>query len=608
MSDKEKAAEAKKKGNDAFTAKNYKEAIKHFTEAISHDANDHVFYSNRSACYASLEDYEKALSDGEKCVELKPDWHKGYARRGLAEFFLERFDVAAETYQAGLKLAPEDQALKEGLRKAMDAKYDVPGARQSRVGERIDMADFNPATLAVAAAKNPKIKGYLQDPALMKKVNALVEISSRPGDQVQESLLQQMLADDPRVLEIYFAALGIQIDTSQLRSRAPPASADSAASKAKPAAAAASSTAADAPAAAPAEDSRKRKAEEAFPEAQEAPKAEQTEAESFKAQGNALYKKRKFSEALEMYDKAIEKEPNDLIYYNNKCAVWIEMGLEYYPKVLTTCQDLVDRRYEINSSNSGGASFEKVAKVYCRMASVYEKQKDYDKAIEMYNKALTEDNSRHTRNALREAERAKDKHEKEQYLDAGKAEEHRERGNECFKKKDWVGAKSEYDEAVKRNPQDAKLYSNRAAAFTKLLAYPDALRDLDECLKLDPKFVKAYSRKGAAHFFMKEFHKALEAYDKGLGIEPGNEECQRGRDQVRAKIMETQRSDEVDEEQVRHAMADPEIQKILKDPQISMFLKDMNENPAEAMQAMRKDVKLQTAVSKLTAAGIVRVR
>merc|ERR1712118_76903 len=147
------------------------------------------------------------------------------------------------------------------------------------------------------------------------------------------------------------------------------------------------------------------------------------------------------------------------------------------------------------------------------------------------------------------AERAKEKFEKEQYLDSGKAEEHREKGNECFKAKDWVGAKKEYDEALLRNPSDAKLYSNRAAALTKLLAYPDALRDLDECLKLDPTFVKAYSRKGAAHFFMKEYHKAMESYEKGLALDSTNEECLKGRDQVVAKIQEVNKSGQVDEEQ-----------------------------------------------------------
>merc|ERR1719335_200222 len=126
--DKEKAQAAKGKGNTAFQAKDYQEAIKHFTEAISHDPNDHVFYSNRSACFASLEKYDKALEDGTKCVSLKPDWPKGYTRKGLAQFFLKQYDDAAETYKVGLKLAPEDATLKEGLQKAMDAKYDLPGS------------------------------------------------------------------------------------------------------------------------------------------------------------------------------------------------------------------------------------------------------------------------------------------------------------------------------------------------------------------------------------------------------------------------------------------------------------------------------------------------
>jgi len=332
----------------------------------------------------------------------------------------------------------------------------------------------------------------------------------------------------------------------------------------------------------------------------------QKEADEFKAKGNELYKKRKFQEALEMYDKAIEKEPNDLTYYNNKCAVWIEMGADKFESVLETCKDLVSRRYEINSANPGGASFEKVAKVMCRMATVYEKQKNYSEAIEMYNKALTEDNSRFTRNALREVEKAKDIHDRTAYVDPEKAEAHREKGNEFFKQQEWAKAKLEYDEAVNRNPKDAKLYSNRAAALTKLLAYPDALKDLDECLKLDPTFVKAHSRKGAAHFFMKEYHKALQAYEAGLKLEPGNEECLKGREQVLNKIAETNRSGEVDEEQIRHAMADPEIQQILHDPQINMFLKELQTNPKEAQKAMAADKKLQEAVSKLMAAGIIR--
>merc|ERR1712054_460104 len=101
---------------------------------------------------------------------------------------------------------------------------------------------------------------------------------------------------------------------------------------------------------------------------------------------------------------------------------------------------------------------------------------------------------------------------------------------------EWAKAKAEYDEAIVRDPRDAKLFSNRAAALTKLMAYPDALRDLDECIKLDPKFIKAYSRKGAAHFFMKEYNKALEAYEAGLKLEPGNDECRKGREQVIMKI------------------------------------------------------------------------
>ncbi|KAG5523360.1 hypothetical protein RHGRI_035246 [Rhododendron griersonianum] len=67
------ANEAKVKGNAAFSAGNYADAIRHYTEAIYLSPDDHVLYSNRSAAYASrLQNYSDAVSAYKKGLELDP--------------------------------------------------------------------------------------------------------------------------------------------------------------------------------------------------------------------------------------------------------------------------------------------------------------------------------------------------------------------------------------------------------------------------------------------------------------------------------------------------------------------------------------------------------
>lgn len=55
-----------------------------FTKAIELDPTNHVLYSNRSGSYASLKQFDKALEDAIKTTELKPDWSKGWSRKGTA--------------------------------------------------------------------------------------------------------------------------------------------------------------------------------------------------------------------------------------------------------------------------------------------------------------------------------------------------------------------------------------------------------------------------------------------------------------------------------------------------------------------------------------------
>lgn len=109
------AQEAKTSGNKEFVAGQFDAAAKHFTAAIEADPSDHVFYSNRSACYASMGKLNAAISDAETCVEMKPDWGKGYSRLGLALYKKGDLVGAQKAYAGGLACDPNNVQCNDGL-------------------------------------------------------------------------------------------------------------------------------------------------------------------------------------------------------------------------------------------------------------------------------------------------------------------------------------------------------------------------------------------------------------------------------------------------------------------------------------------------------------
>jgi stress-induced-phosphoprotein 1 len=131
---------------------------------------------------------------------------------------------------------------------------------------------------------------------------------------------------------------------------------------------------------------------------------------------------------------------------------------------------------------------------------------------------------------------------------------------------------------LKRDPNNIGIYSNRSAAYIKLMEFNEALKDAEKCLALDPKFVKAFVRKGTIHHLRQEYHKALQAYDLGLAIDPINKDLLEGKMKTQMAVQTSMHS-KGDDEQVRHSMNDPEIQTIMRDPRIVQVLKDLQENP-----------------------------
>lgn len=106
----------------------------------------------------------------------------------------------------------------------------------------------------------------------------------------------------------------------------------------------------------------------------------------------------------------------------------------------------------------------------------------------------------------------KEKKDKLAYLDPELSNTHKDKGNEHFKAGDFVDALKEFEEALKRNPENIAVYANRSACYTKLLDPARALSDAEYCIKLDAKFTKGWIRKAQSHQLQKEYHKAMDAW------------------------------------------------------------------------------------------------
>nr|XP_043625977.1 small glutamine-rich tetratricopeptide repeat-containing protein 2-like [Erigeron canadensis] len=102
------------KGNLAFKAGNYTDAIGHYTESINHTPT-YTVYGSRSNTYYQLGKYSNALEDAKKAVALNRNWYRGYTYLGNAHSGLRQYDEAVSAFKKGLEVDPNNEDLKSKL-------------------------------------------------------------------------------------------------------------------------------------------------------------------------------------------------------------------------------------------------------------------------------------------------------------------------------------------------------------------------------------------------------------------------------------------------------------------------------------------------------------
>lgn len=108
---------AKREGDDARSIELYTEAI----NACAPDPAPAEYYQSRSGALMRRGNYEEALADADRAIELRPDWGGGHASRGAALSAMcrhegaNRWAEAQATYERLTELDPTDRDFKRLL-------------------------------------------------------------------------------------------------------------------------------------------------------------------------------------------------------------------------------------------------------------------------------------------------------------------------------------------------------------------------------------------------------------------------------------------------------------------------------------------------------------
>ena len=90
------------------------------------------------------------------------------------------------------------------------------------------------------------------------------------------------------------------------------------------------------------------------------------------------------------------------------------------------------------------------------------------------------------------------------------------RGVVYFESRRYNQAVSDFNEAIRLNPENSHVYYNRGNAYSSKGQYDEAIADYNEAIRLDPENNQVYNNRGNAYLAKGDFDKAIDDYSKAI--------------------------------------------------------------------------------------------
>ncbi|XP_066599039.1 uncharacterized protein [Prorops nasuta] len=120
----------------------------------------------------------------------------------------------------------------------------------------------------------------------------------------------------------------------------------------------------------------------------------------------------------------------------------------------------------------------------------------------------------------------------------------KEQGNTCVREEKYEEAMFHYTHAIKLDPQNFSLYSNRSFVFLKMQQFHLAMMDALMTIQLKPDWTKGYFRKAEVEAQTFHFQEALQSYNKALSLQPNDPSILQAMHRASRSLLKDERADQ----------------------------------------------------------------